>query len=63
MGMSYMDMIINETLRMYPPGFRVDRVCSEDYTHKDMEIKKGQVWVASIISLHYDPEIYPDPYT
>jgi cytochrome P450 len=58
-----MDMIINETLRLYPPAFRVDRVCNEDYSYKEIQIKKGQVWTASIYALHHDPDIYPDPYT
>ncbi len=59
--MAYMDMIINETLRLYPAAFRVDRVANSDYEYKGLKMKKGQVWSASIYSLHHDPEFYPEP--
>ncbi len=62
MNLPYMDMIINETLRLYPPSFRVERECNEDYTFNGIKIRKGQVWVASIYSLHHDPQIYPHPF-
>lgn len=60
--MPYLDMIIDETLRLYPPAFRVDRVASADYEYKGIKMKKGQVWTASIYSLHHDASIYPDPF-
>ena len=57
-----MDKIIDETLRMFPPAMRLDRVASEDYEYNGMKIKKGMVWSVPIWALHHDPEIYPDPY-
>lgn len=59
--MPYLDMVIDETLRMYPPVVRLDRVAGEDYEYEGMLIKKGLVWTVPIWALHYDPELYPDP--
>ena len=37
-------MVINETLRIYPPSLRADRVCNKDYEYNGMRIPKGTVW-------------------
>lgn len=60
--MSYMEQCIDETLRMYPPTVRIDRVCNQDYNYNGIKIPVGQVCAVGIWSLHHDPEIYPDPY-
>ena len=44
--MKYMQQVINETLRLYPPGLRADRVCNEDYEYNGMKIPKGTIWTA-----------------
>ena len=31
-SMPYMDMVLEETLRLYPPAPRVDRRCTQNYT-------------------------------
>ena len=58
---NYLDMVINETMRIYPPALRSDRECNQDYRFKDMIIKKGTIWAVSIWSLHHNPKIWPDP--
>lgn len=65
--MSYLEAVVNETLRLYPPAARIDRVCSADYEYADPEtglsikIPKGQIVAASIWSIHHDPANYPEP--
>jgi cytochrome P450 len=59
--MKYMDMVIDETLRIYPVVVRADRVASADYEYNGITIKKGQVIMASIYAMHHDPDIYPEP--
>jgi len=59
--MKYMDMVIDETLRIYPPALRTDRVANADYEYEGLKIKKGQVIGIPIYVLHHDAEIYPDP--
>ena len=61
--MPYMDMFISETMRMYPPASRTDRVASTDYEYNGMKLDKGQVWSVAIYALHHDPDVYPDPET
>jgi cytochrome P450 family 3 subfamily A len=59
--MKYLDMVIDESLRMYPPGIRLDRVASCDYEYEGIKFKKGEIITIPIHALHHDPEIFPDP--
>ncbi|CAF0881016.1 unnamed protein product [Brachionus calyciflorus] len=59
--MRFMDNVINETLRMFPPAVRLDRVASADYEYNGIKILKDMVWSVPIWALHHDPEIYPEP--
>ncbi|XP_070556743.1 cytochrome P450 3A5-like [Ptychodera flava] len=59
--MPYLDMIVCETLRMYPPSLRFDRECNEDVTIAGINIKKGMYVTVSIYAIHHNPEIYPEP--
>ena len=56
-----MEMVIDETLRMYPPATRLERVANNDYEFEGIKIKKGQVIAVSIYAMHHDPTIYPNP--
>ncbi|XP_055541583.1 probable cytochrome P450 9f2 [Wyeomyia smithii] len=64
--MKYMDMVVSEALRMWPPIAAMDRLCVRDYELDDMEglrftISKGTgVWLP-IHGLHHDPKYYPTP--
>ena len=59
--MTYLDMVIDETQRMYPAAVRLDRVCNEDYEFEGIKMKKGQLWIGAIYALHHDEELYPNP--
>lgn len=37
--MKYLDQVINETLRKWPPGIELDRVCVKDYVYDDGKLK------------------------
>ncbi|KXJ69997.1 hypothetical protein RP20_CCG025203 [Aedes albopictus] len=64
--MKYMDMVISEALRMWPPAPSTDRVCVKDYVldegnGKRYTIEKGStVWIP-VQGLHHDPEYFPQP--
>ncbi|XP_022919765.2 cytochrome P450 6a2-like [Onthophagus taurus] len=60
--MKYLDKIVNETLRLYPPGGILQRLCTEDYILPNGEIlEKGTVINASQMGVHKDEEFYPNP--
>ena len=65
MSLPYLDAVINETLRMYPPIIRTDRQCSEDitldYKGKRIEMKKGDGFILPIYAIHHMEEYYPEP--
>ncbi|HDK8786051.1 TPA: cytochrome P450, partial [Escherichia coli] len=60
--MKVLTTVIQEALRLYPPGPFIARETLEDMKFGDLEIPKGVgVWVA-VMPLHHDPELWgPDP--
>ncbi|KAJ4428809.1 hypothetical protein ANN_25802 [Periplaneta americana] len=62
-GMKYLDMVVSETLRMYPPA-AVDRVCARKYTIKadpPLDLMPEDSLIIPIFGLHRDPNYFPDP--
>jgi len=61
--MVYLDMVINETLRVYPPAFGTERGCTKDYKIPGTEftLKKGGGILIPIYGLHHDPQYFPEP--
>ncbi|KAH8394885.1 hypothetical protein KR222_008619 [Zaprionus bogoriensis] len=65
--MKYMDMVISELLRLWPPAFSLDRQCNKDITMLDenqehiVKFKQGDIVVIPIIAIHRDPDNYSDP--
>ncbi|XP_047097787.1 cytochrome P450 6k1-like [Schistocerca piceifrons] len=61
--MSYLDNVVSETLRKYPPLPFLNRDCVEPYKipDSDVVVDKGTAVVISLFGLHYDPEHFPDP--
>ena len=69
-NLPYLDAVINETLRMYPPVAGHERQCSEDYVlkvntpqlrNREIKIPKGTGVVVPIWAVHYMEEYYPEP--
>ncbi|XP_055852653.1 probable cytochrome P450 9f2 [Episyrphus balteatus] len=64
-GMKYMDMVVSETLRRWPPAVVTDRECNKDFHYKDekidVTIKAGDyIWIP-IAGYHLDEKYFPDP--
>lgn len=59
--MEYLDCIINETLHLYPPAARIDRVCKKTVDIGGVIIPKGAVVMVPFFVLHRDPELWADP--
>ncbi|XP_043269738.1 cytochrome P450 9e2-like [Venturia canescens] len=67
-SMKYLDMVISETLRMYPPQPFTDRVCTEAYEleastpeSKPYTVAPGTVVWIPILGFHRDPKYFPEP--
>ncbi|XP_078033850.1 cytochrome P450 6k1-like [Augochlora pura] len=63
MTLPYLDMVVSETLRKYPPLAFLDRVAGSDYKvpNSDLVLEKGTPVYLSMLGLHTDPEYFPDP--
>lgn len=66
--MSYMDMVISETLRKYPPVVFIDRLCTKRYELppsqpgcKNVTLEPNSVLIFPVYGLHHDPEYFPNP--
>ena len=59
----YLDQVINESLRKYPPIPSGIRKCLKDYEipGTNLTIPKGTSIQLATYSLHHDPEYYPEP--
>ncbi|KAM7331743.1 hypothetical protein ACRRTK_008451 [Alexandromys fortis] len=59
--MEYLDMVVNETLRLYPVGGRLERICKTDVEINGVLIPKGTVVMVPTYALHKDPKCWPEP--
>nr|XP_025837964.1 thromboxane-A synthase [Vulpes vulpes]XP_025837965.1 thromboxane-A synthase [Vulpes vulpes] len=62
-GLPYLDMVIAETLRIYPPAFRFTREAARDCEVRGQRIPAGAVVEVAVGALHHDPEYWPQPET
>lgn len=66
--MKYMDMVLSETLRLYPSTPFLDRVCGESYKlppstldSKALILQPNEsIWIP-ILGFHRDPNFFPEP--
>ncbi|NXL84313.1 C340 protein, partial [Alectura lathami] len=61
MQLEYLDMVVNESLRLYPPGGRIERVCKKTVELNGVTIPKGTVVMIPAYVLHRDPAYWPEP--
>lgn len=63
--LKYLDQVISEALRKWPPAIFTNRKCTKDYeieiNGNNVLIERGKaVWIP-IYSIHHDPEFYENP--
>ena len=59
--LSYLEMVINETLRLYPPAWTILRRASEPVEIDDTRVSAGDIiWLSQWV-IHRMPEYFPDP--
>lgn len=63
MEMKYLDMVFNETLRMYPGIDSHLRQCAKDFKipNTDMVIPAGVTVLIPAVGLHHDEEYFENP--
>ncbi|XP_041980807.1 cytochrome P450 6k1-like [Aricia agestis] len=60
--LNYLDCVIKEGLRKYPPMGWLDRKAIEDYNIDDkLTIKAGTPIYVNTIGMHYNPKYFPNP--
>jgi len=61
--MKYLQMVIDETLRMYPPVDSLIRLASNDYQipGSNLTIEKDTLIFIPVYGIHYNADIYPQP--
>ncbi|XP_042684165.1 cytochrome P450 3A9-like [Centrocercus urophasianus] len=61
MQLDYLDMAVNETLRLYPLGGRIERNCKKDVEINGVTIPKDTIVIIPPHTLHRNSEYWPNP--
>ncbi|XP_040359912.2 cytochrome P450 3A24-like [Ixodes scapularis] len=63
--LKYLHGVVSESLRMFPPGARLERCAASDYVlgETGIQVPKGCVVAIPVYAMHHDPENFPDPET
>ena len=61
MQMEYLDMVINEAMRLYPIANRLERMAKSSVEINGVTIPKGTVIMVPIYTLHRDPDLWSEP--
>uniref|UniRef100_A0A7N6AYB3 unspecific monooxygenase n=1 Tax=Anabas testudineus TaxID=64144 RepID=A0A7N6AYB3_ANATE len=61
MKMEYLDSVVTECLRLYPPIPRLERLAKETVQINGITIPKDMTVMIPVYALHRDPELWPEP--
>ncbi|XP_060930118.1 cytochrome P450 3A27-like [Limanda limanda] len=61
MQMEYLDMVVNESMRLYPIASRLERITKASIEVNGVTVPKGVVIVVPVHTLHRDPALWPEP--
>uniref|UniRef100_A0A8D3A3X1 Cytochrome P450 3A n=1 Tax=Scophthalmus maximus TaxID=52904 RepID=A0A8D3A3X1_SCOMX len=61
MQMEYLDMVVNESQRLYPIANRLERMTKASVEVNGVIIPKGTVVMIPVYTLHRDPALWPEP--
>ncbi|EFA09141.1 cytochrome P450 9e2 [Tribolium castaneum] len=67
-SMKYLDQVVCESLRLWPPAPQTDRFCNTDFVleptkphERRFTIERGVTIIIPIYGIHRDPEYFPNP--
>ncbi len=58
---TYTKLVIEESMRLYPPAYFIDRVNSEEDTFEGMILPKGSTLLFSVYEIHRHPNFWKNP--
>src|SRR5688572_17624501 len=61
MNLPYLQQVLNESLRLYPPSHAIVRDCVLEDTIAGQKIKKGTTIFASVYAFHRNPRLWQEP--
>uniref|UniRef100_A0AAQ5XSU7 Cytochrome P450 3A n=1 Tax=Amphiprion ocellaris TaxID=80972 RepID=A0AAQ5XSU7_AMPOC len=61
MQMEYLDMVVNESMRLYPIATRLERVSKTSVEVNGVTVPKGTTIMIPVYTLHRDPSLWPEP--
>jgi len=59
-NLGYSLQIVQETMRLYPPAWIVDRVAQEDDSYNGIRLPKGTLISAYLLGVHHAPSLWAD---
>ncbi|HEV3471216.1 MAG TPA: cytochrome P450 [Pyrinomonadaceae bacterium] len=60
-ALRYTEMVVAETMRLYPPAWTLGRLAVADHEAAGYHIPRGSLVLASQYVCHRDPRYFPDP--
>jgi cytochrome P450 len=60
-ALQYTEMVVAETMRLYPPAWALGRLALEDHEVGGYRIPRGSLVLVSQYVIHRDPRFWPDP--
>jgi cytochrome P450 len=60
---TYTKLVIEESMRLYPPAYFIDRVNIEEDTFNGLTLPKGSNLLFSVYEIHRHPDFWKDPET
>ncbi|XVF36193.1 hypothetical protein REPUB_Repub19eG0037100 [Reevesia pubescens] len=60
--LKYLQAVVKETLRLYPPTLLFQRLCTQDFTINGYHVSAGTWVFLNIWKIQTDPRVWSDPY-
>jgi cytochrome P450 len=60
--LTYTEMVLAESMRLYPPAWTIGRRALNDYRFGELHVPAGSIILMSQYVTHHDSRFYPDPF-
>ena len=58
---TYLSAVLNESMRLYPPVYFIDRVNNKAFNYKDLTFKKDTTFLFSLYAMHRREDLWDQP--